>query len=741
MTESDPESLPPHRRYIIVVHGMGEARQNETLINVINRFAQARRGNSSASVDGVLTLGRSFGNEAYSDYALNAPKPPKSAKGQNHRWVEFEGIPQSPGVPVTDPFLGIPNKNVKNLNLRFVDLHWGDLLADDYPHVGQDPVIWADGLLARLYQRKVSDPSTVPEWTLQVLEKVRETVTLAHVYARLKAKDLDNLVFGKYMGDVQVYAEYAQSRGKAVARFHQVIREIEADHDDKERLPRYTIIAHSLGSVMSLDALMFAHAKALILGGVPSGRNLPFPGYVVPEGTPEGEHPTDWVTRVDSFVTLGSPIDKFLFIWWLNYAYLKEDAWLEPSLLRDDQKILSFNFCDEQDPVGHCLELARSQVAFKKVFSEGQDEPSVRYAIPGLAHIEYWKDQDLFSWILERAVDYPEEKPRNPSKEPAWFDLGIYREALRISYGLIPWGLILVLSFLLTWALFAGSWHGVAVLSLAGFAVGEGGRYLTSLVIWWRQLLRNKVNEPEKEGVTWGQVSSDLASHAKNVTYWATSALSLPLVKLVSPQTPWSELVQSRDLKLEKSLKDREEIRKRVWIWAWGYLSLGLAAISAGTWLDRAFRFSPRDDVSLTRLGVILGILFGSSILWRLFVRPPRARAASNAEGGKSEEGELPLSSDTRARRKAVDRVVLFRLLGGIGAGWYVSAGAQLPEKLEALMERWSTHGVLGSVLMDNWRYIFPCMAATSVVLAFVMTFRLVCFQWVQKSISSESHQ
>ena len=50
-----------HVRYVIVVHGIGEQRKNETVINVVNQFARARRkGNARRDLD-VLSLGRASG--------------------------------------------------------------------------------------------------------------------------------------------------------------------------------------------------------------------------------------------------------------------------------------------------------------------------------------------------------------------------------------------------------------------------------------------------------------------------------------------------------------------------------------------------------------------------------------------------------------------------------------------------------------------------------------------------------
>ena len=132
-----------------------------------------------------------------------------------------------------------------------------------------------------------------------------------------------------------------------------------------------------------------------------------------------------------SFVTLGSPIDKFLMLWWLNYRYLlKSCVWCE---LSRAEKISHFNYCDDLDPVGHNLDVARRTNAYKAVFESEEDIVFSRYRVPGAAHNEYWGDQDLFKWILTRAVDATTINDR-----PAWFKYDAYRKVLNRIYNWVP---------------------------------------------------------------------------------------------------------------------------------------------------------------------------------------------------------------------------------------------------------------------------------------------------------------
>ena len=60
MTEESEASAKTDKSevvYVIVVHGMGEQRKNETTIDVVNRFAEARRQTSEDDQREVMTLG------------------------------------------------------------------------------------------------------------------------------------------------------------------------------------------------------------------------------------------------------------------------------------------------------------------------------------------------------------------------------------------------------------------------------------------------------------------------------------------------------------------------------------------------------------------------------------------------------------------------------------------------------------------------------------------------------------
>jgi len=76
-------------------------------------------------------------------------------------WVEFSGIP---AARIRRRLIRFTGSRALRENLRFVDNHWNDLLSRDWPHVGQPPNVWLDGLLGRLIRKDRHGPPRVPQW-------------------------------------------------------------------------------------------------------------------------------------------------------------------------------------------------------------------------------------------------------------------------------------------------------------------------------------------------------------------------------------------------------------------------------------------------------------------------------------------------------------------------------------------------------------------------------------------------
>jgi hypothetical protein len=664
---------------VVVVHGMGEPRPNETVIPVIDRFAEGRSESPWPPPPSVLTLG--------------------AVSGQNERpWTSFTGIPRD-RISVAAPFLGEAARG--DQMLRFVDIHWGDLLKDAYPLVGQSPNLWADAILGRLvrkdaYAARSGRPQErVPPWTLKVLELLRETIAVTDLVLRLRLAQWRDVIFGQYLGDVQLYGEYPVARGQAVRRFHDRLAAVEHAHQhefgDAADAPqaRYTVIAHSLGTVMAMDALLYAHTHDAIRAGTEApGFGLPFPGYATSAG--EVAPNVAWAERVDSFVTLGSPIDKFLFMWWLNYEYLQHPAdWLEP-MRRRHGRILHFNLSEEQDPVGHTVDLAKTSPAFRDVFDTVEDRVYVRYAVPGLAHIHYWEDREVFQWILQEAVDFV--PPEKRTVHPVWFDARVYRRVIFFAYSLLPFATIAACFVTLMLAWRADTWPARALGSGVFFLTCVFGRRLIDLNLWWRQVLKQKIS----------------------IWRWRPA--------LGADLRQWLSFGGHDDP--EAVVRTREEGTARAWM-VLTALGWGLAA-AASFGLFTAFWISSASAEQQTLLGgagprafVIAATMGLCSLVWRALQR---------------ENAPHPMIARTAASRLPIGGVVMALLLlafaaGGGTAVWLRTMGpTSPPAHVGAWLKQHLGHARLGDLLIH--------LVVVSAIGAVVMTYRILGFRAIKRTLS-----
>jgi len=476
---------------VITIHGMGEPRPNSTLMPVAERLAAASCHGVDAIYGETLTLGMlsgRTGNLAVTDAGF---APALQLKG-----VRIKPYPDTYRRPVF-PVPGI----WEDQDLYFADMFWSPVTDDAFKLNGQDLSSWTGSLINRLYRKQISiegeTRKTGAWWVVDFLTTLRQTLVMTEKLMLFRAKEVHDLIFGKYLGDVQLYGEDATVRGKAVKIFHETMagihRQLSAKHPDAEI--EYTLLAHSLGTVLTFDALISAMARPELLAGPASGDPglLPFPGYhqagkTLPDLT--------WSRHVRAMVTLGSPIDKFLTLWWYNYEYLnRPEDWI-----RDDvRKVRHFNFCDEQDPVGHNLDLARTAAAYRKVFSDdprgGNDLLYNHTPYAGYAHVDYWKDQDLFDLIYKRVI-VPEGKPEDITREDRKkFPMGtkrIHGWIVALHFFLFPLLLAILCHATVLGVLSAKSWHSAALWT-AGFL---GSLWLTRellvLNLTWRQLLKQK---------------------------------------------------------------------------------------------------------------------------------------------------------------------------------------------------------------------------------------------------------
>lgn len=532
-SESSSQGDTKARHYIIVVHGIGEQKINETTTPVVHRFAEERQGKKKGHYKNLIP--------AY----LSAQSVQQS--GQGHGWSEFNGIPIDENDP-TGPFDGTPATENSGRNFRFVDLSWQHILDRHQKEYASPVEQWAPALLARLKDPKITPQSWLSPWAFPLLESFVNVVLPIKNMLGFKNQDLTKKIFDNILGDVHLYGDYSRTRGRAVRHFHTVLDEImlrdfiDWCYRDKERIkgdvnklspyqpPAFTIMAHSLGSMMSFDALVYANAKKEVREKQGAAwdpcPSLPFLGYaglsekdpqLEAEGTswkylkqelevlkengdidkyldkylenykrdfPQGIKnvriekstpkipPLNWQGQIKNFITLGSPIDKYHVLWWPKYLHmgLKRNGkyppgdfdwekgvggWLDTSI----QPIYHYNFCDEQDPVGHQLDVARGTVNYEKIFKEDpkslRDIVFQRYAKPGVAHVMYWEDKELFGLLINNIISRKEDSNLSPFHDPG-FKHGkqAFRQALLWAYFRVPFFAAFLTGILILYVLF-----------------------------------------------------------------------------------------------------------------------------------------------------------------------------------------------------------------------------------------------------------------------------------------------
>ncbi|MBN1929953.1 MAG: hypothetical protein JW764_10480 [Chlorobiaceae bacterium] len=548
----NPSSHQKRRHYIVVVHGMGEQKTNVTAPAVVERFAEARQRTADWKASDSPDYGFII--------PANLSEQTVRYAGIGRGWAEFEGIPvlkecadkEFNGSICTDP---------EGKNFRFVDIEWQFILRSDIENFGSSTEEWSSALLEKLRLRKQKEaclqksrPETVnpmPVWALPMLESIVNTAIPIKKMLAFKYAGLTRLVFDGFLGDVHLYGDYRRTRGRAVRHFHVVLDEIMIRDFTKwyhrvylqnpaqpYQPPEFTIIAHSLGSIMSFDALVYAHAKDEIRKTEDTSKawptSLPFPGYcnvvndnetknwnhlyrklyeiwtaeknntqildVIRQLVPDADklfstraHQQNnqtvenndfsapdipyisWKNHVTNFITIGSPVDKFLALWPDNYNHLNDNCTTnikEEDCLFIKGRINHYNFCDEQDPVGHHLEEAMKTPLYKTVFQAeppgNHDVVFRRYGVPGFAHNMYWTDQQLFFGIIDNIID---TKKADDNNRFVWKDIHekklAFKSAKRWAYYLIPFLTVLVTTALFSYGMMNGSllWRWIYIIA------------------------------------------------------------------------------------------------------------------------------------------------------------------------------------------------------------------------------------------------------------------------------------
>ncbi len=359
-----PQASPP-KKILVAVHGMGDQTPYKTLQDLVHLVFGSRQ------MPQGVPIGR-----LHSDLmtpASRGKKPAEQDMWNRNAWSDLSPIKE----------------------LGFAEVFWADIARDHEEYVLEDVVRWADTLVNRLevidsQARKRFDhlePLHTPavQRTLRDIALAVRLLRMGNKFATkigLGSIELDQLLV-RYLGDVQLFAEFESPRNRILQRFKTTMDKIDAraGSDDVE----IHICAHSWGSVVAFLGLLEGHCD-----------NEP------------------WFRRVKSLMTIGAPIDKALVLWpklWNRFV-------LEPPHKHTPQRIAWFNYADKGDPVGHNLDFARMFCDRLDLFA--QDAPVERnyrrYAVPGKAHVDYWQDQGPFNeWFHKigiRSEGAPEPKTR-----------------------------------------------------------------------------------------------------------------------------------------------------------------------------------------------------------------------------------------------------------------------------------------------------------------------------------------
>jgi hypothetical protein len=240
-----------------------------------------------------------------------------------------------------------------------------------------------------------------------------EGLTFLANKAGLMKFDLRELL-DDYLGDVQVVAEFRDFGGQIFSQLHTTMTKLTARHRNLEEIH---IVAHSEGTVVAFRGLLEALSQAAD------------PRY-------------NWVKRVKSFMTIGSPIDKHIVMWpELWEGFLPKQGSRNPG-----EAIVWWNYYDFGDPIGFELDTARQWLLQRGWIAEDADRNKnngkgvladrtlqpffdfppahekgfTRYPFPGKAHNDYWGDKALFDHFFSQAMKLEPVK-NAPLPRTNWF--------------------------------------------------------------------------------------------------------------------------------------------------------------------------------------------------------------------------------------------------------------------------------------------------------------------------------
>lgn len=376
---------------VVAIHGIGDQYHNATLQTVVSAFGRF------AGYPALTPLGRFH---SVTSFRLKHPPPPPDLGGTAFVEVYWADIPrkvQKEGY-VIEESKAWARTLVERIRARF----------DDGRKLVKAAGPKNEKLYLNLHSRDYFAAANAIEEMIETFRVLGNLLSIAEKAGLLRF-DLDNLLT-QYIGDVQIVADFDDYRRTILDKFGQVLDKIDSvnkknEENKREKAPIY-VIAHSEGTVVALMGLLEAMCS--------NHRKNRKGEDVVP--LPE-EHPPDWVEQLHGFMTFGSPIDKHLVLWpemWESVSKPHADL----AKLRPGSRIPWRNYYDYGDPVGFALDTARDWMKdperrWDQVFEfdgEQHDYGFGRYLLPGAAHNDYWKDDEVFGHFIQTVMGFKAPK-------------------------------------------------------------------------------------------------------------------------------------------------------------------------------------------------------------------------------------------------------------------------------------------------------------------------------------------
>jgi hypothetical protein len=406
-------------KILVAVHGIGDQIGYETIQSVATRIG-AYYGIATA-----LPLGRFYP-------ATSGPTTGGSASS-----APAAGGPATSGPIKPGPALMMsPPDPVEFTDLGFAEVYWAGITRE----VSQDKYIleeskkWARTIMARMAQRSASHGTSIPrrahDRIVTVLDEMIETVfvlerlTFVADRAGLFKFNLKD-VLADFLGDVQIVSEFVAYRNRILAEFDSVMNAALALKANTTETELY-LVAHSEGSAVAFLAVLTALADP-------------------------GSH--QWIKSVRGLMTIGSPIETHHLLWPNLWTDLRPDHAGIQRICGNDFRIQWRNYFDYGDPIAYALTKTKEWLepsGFRQYLTFEETGFSRSY-VPGKAHIDYWKDDEVFGHFIEHVIK--PSRPRGSTARRFTDAPRSKRRAVFVSY-VIPPLLIAVMLLAATYSLY-----------------------------------------------------------------------------------------------------------------------------------------------------------------------------------------------------------------------------------------------------------------------------------------------